>query len=195
VLEGQAFSVLGFRPHTYWTAAVALTGGPEAPTVLERRRIVFAEDHERFVYHQAAEAPASAAALVGEVRAATGARAAREIGRLIEELDRRGAPARIAATAAQAGRTPEAIADILRSHALIHAAEGDFYRDVIADACLKSGLEVRRVAERRLIDLACGVLTVSGPSLKRRLSEMGATLGPPWSEDFRLATLAAWLQL
>jgi hypothetical protein len=24
---------------------------------------------------------------------------------------------------------------------------------------------------------------------------MGVALGPPWSEDYRLATLAAWMQL
>ena len=32
-------------------------------------------------------------------------------------------------------------------------------------------------------------------ALEARLREMGAALGPPWSEDYKLATLAAWLHL
>ena len=55
--RAQTIAVLGFRPHTYWTAVVAVAGEADAPQVIERRRIVFASGDERSVFHQAAEAP------------------------------------------------------------------------------------------------------------------------------------------
>ena len=103
----------------------------------------------------------------------------------------------VAAAVIPAGtaKLPERLEDILRAHARIHAAEGDFYRDVVASGCEAAGLEVHRVVERELPALACDLLGVTPPSLEARLKAMGATLGPPWSEDYKLATLAAWLHL
>jgi hypothetical protein len=188
--------VLGFRPHTYWTAVVALAGDPDEPRVVERRRIVFATGDERLVYHRAAEAqPAEIAALIAEVQSATVANAAREIGDLLADLRQAGLSARIAVTAAATARAPQKLEDILKTHARIHAAEGDFYRDVVASACQVLGLEVRRVAERDLPGLVCTLLHIDQPSLEARLKAMGAALGPPWSEDYRLATQAAWIGL
>ncbi|HEX7759005.1 MAG TPA: hypothetical protein VF459_05860, partial [Caulobacteraceae bacterium] len=64
-------AVLGFRPHTYWTAVVALAGRPRAARVIERRRITFADGDERFIYHQAAEAqPARREPMIEAARAA-----------------------------------------------------------------------------------------------------------------------------
>ena len=47
-------AVLGFRPHTYWTAVVALAGPLAAPRVILRQKMVFAAGEERLAYHQAA---------------------------------------------------------------------------------------------------------------------------------------------
>ena len=190
------FAALGFRPHTYWTAIVALTGRPDAPRVIERRRIEFAAGDEQFVYHQAAEVDlAEAGSLIARVGAATEANAASEIGNLIADLQGDGVSVRIAAVPTGRAKRPEKLEDILRAHSRIHAAEGDFYRDVVAAACGVVGLEVRRVVERDLPARVCGLLRVDGSSLEARLKEMGAVLGPPWSEDYKLATQAAWLCL
>jgi hypothetical protein len=98
-------------------------------------------------------------------------------------------------TAAATAKLPAKLEDIVRVHARMHAAEGDFYRDVVADACEAAGLEVRRVVERELPALVCDLLRIDPAALKARLRTMGAALGPPWSEDYRLASLAAWLGL
>lgn len=189
-------AVLGFRPHTYWTAAVALAGPAEAPRVLVRRRIVFAEGAERSVYHQAAEAPAgSAPALLERVRAATTAKARREIARLVADLAADGVRVRRAVTAAASAKLPARIEDIVASHSRIHTAEGSFYRDVVAAACAAAGLEVVRVEERELLALVCDLLACDRTALASRLQAMGRALGPPWSVDQKLATQAAWLQL
>jgi hypothetical protein len=189
-------AVLGFRPHTYWTAVVALAGPPDAPEVIERRRIAFADGLERFVYHQASELePQAAQALIDQVRAATEAHARRGIGGLIADLQADGVAVRLAVTAAGTAKLPEKLEDILRVHARMHGAEGSFYRDVVAAACAALGLEVHRVVERDLPGLACAALGVDTAALEAKLKTMGAALGPPWGEDYRLATLAAWIQL
>ena len=66
---------------------------------------------------------------------------------------------------------------------------------MVAAACEVLGLEVRRVAERDMPALVCALLRTDRPSLDERLKDMGAALGPPWSEDYRLATQAAWIGL
>ncbi len=191
-----SFAVLGFRPHTYWTAVVALAGDAEAPRVIERRRIVFAVGEERMVYHRAAEADlAEAPSIIARVGVATQANAALEIANLISDLRRDGIAVRRAVSAAATAKLPASLQDILRVHSRMHAAEGDFYREVVAAACRATSLEVCREVERELPALVCDLLRIGPPALKARLADMGATLGPPWSEDYRLATLAAWLHL
>jgi hypothetical protein len=194
--EGPSFAVLGFRPHTYWTSVVALAGDAGEPQVLDRRRIVFAAGDERGVYHHAAEvAPVEAPAWIAKVRAVTEANAAREVGGLIADLQNDGVTVRAAAVSAASAKLPQDLADILRVHSRQHAAEGNFYRDVVAQACAGLGLEVHRVVERELVALAADLLGVSQIAVQARLKAMGAALGPPWSEDYRLATLAALLHL
>jgi len=192
----ESFATLGLRPHTYWTAAVALAGGPRGPRVIERRRIEFAVGAERFAYHRAAEAAAAkAASVIDKARALAQAKAAHAIGNLLAALQGAGVLVRIAVVPLGSAKLPEKLEDILGAHSRIHAAEGAFYRDVVAAACEVRGLEVRRAVERDLPALVGKLLRIDEPSLAARLKQMGAVLGPPWSEDQKLAALAAWLHL
>jgi len=187
--------VLGFRPHTYWTAAVALAGAAADPRVIVRHKIVFAAGPERSVYHHAAEAPeGTAEALIERVRVAVVANATACLGALLDLLKRDGLTARLA-VAPTGGKKLPALAEIFRVHTLQHAAEGEFYRDCVADACTALGLPLHRPVEREIIPLACDKLGLDRPALDARLKDMGAKLGPPWSEDQRLAALGAWLHL
>jgi hypothetical protein len=191
-----ATAVLGLRPHTYWTAAIVLGGEADAPRVVERRRIVFAEGAERMVYHRAGETMlADAPALIADVAAAVEARAAGEVGRLLADMRGAGFDVGVAVTAASVAKLPEALADILSVHSRMHAAEGDFYRDLLANACAGQGLTVCRPVERELAALTADRLGLDQADLATRLTALGAGLGPPWNEDYRLAALAAWLHL
>ena len=194
--ERPATAVLGFRPHTYWTAVVALAGPADAPQVLERRRIVFAEGLQRFVYHQAENMDlGKAQAMIDGVRAATEANTAREVAALLADLQNDGVEVRRAVTAAGTAKLPDGLAEIVAVHARMHAAEGEFYRDVVAQGCRAAGLEVHRVVERDVSALLSGCLHIDAAALEARIRQMGAALGPPWNEDYRLATQAAWGQL
>ena len=194
--DASSLAVLGFRPHTYWTAAVALAGRPDAPQVVTRRRIDFAAGLERFVYHQAEALDlAEGQALIDRVRTAVEANAVREIGRLVADLRRDSVTIRDAVVPSGTAKPPEALADILRVHARMHAAEGNFYRDAVAAACDALGLRVHRVTERDLPSTLGKAVGVDAAALEARLHALGATLGPPWNEDYRLATQAAWIGL
>jgi hypothetical protein len=188
--------VLGFRPHTYWTAAAAVAGKPDAPEVVERRRITFATGDERGVYHRAAEIPAAEApALVAHVRSAVEKNASDAVRAMVADLARSGRSVRAAVVPTGGLKLPERIEDIVRVHARMHAAEGELYRDIVADACAGLGLKLYRVVERELFALASDRIGTSEAALKTRLQAMGAALGPPWSEDQKLATLAALLHV
>jgi hypothetical protein len=189
-------AVLGLRPHTYWTAAAVVAGSAAAPEVLWRERLAFAGPGEKFPYHRAAEAAlAEAPRIIEASRRACVANLARALGGLAERMRGRGVEVRIACTAASTAKLPPALSDILASHSRIQTAEGDFARDAVAAGCEAAGLSVRRVVERELAALTADRLGAGPAELAARLKAMGAQLGPPWSEDYKLATQAAWLQL
>ncbi|MBV8682318.1 MAG: hypothetical protein JO111_05550 [Caulobacteraceae bacterium] len=188
--------LLGFRPHTYWTAVVAVTGGPEQPRVVRRARFDFAEGETRMVYHQAATmAPDAAGRWVETVRTRTREAAGAAVARLLQDLRAEGCAVGAAVVPRGGGRIPERLEEIVRSHSGQHAAEGEFYRDIVADACRDAGLEVTRVVERELLALTADMLGERTETVKARLQAFGLALGPPWSEDQRLAMLAAWVGL
>jgi hypothetical protein len=186
-------AVLGFRPHTYWTAAVALVGAPDAPHVVERRRIDFAAGDERSVYHQAEELGLDEAeALIARVWTGVLANTTRGVGELARDLAARGFTLGVAVAPVGRERKPDTLPDILKSHSRIHAAEGEFYRAIVAQACADLGLEVRREVERDLPGLVCRRFQLDAVAVDTYLRLLRTALGPPWTEDQKLATLAAW---
>lgn len=187
-------AVLGLRPHTYWTAVVVLDGDAEAPRVRRRLPLVFAEGEERNVYHRAAETPA-AAPLVAQVAAATQCRAEAGLAALAADLAAEGATLIEAVVPASAARRADGLAEIVASHTRMHANEGHFYRDVLARACAARRLAVRQPVERELPALLADRLGLTPSGLAGRLQAMGEALGPPWSEDYRLAAQAGWWAL
>ena len=193
---GARTAVLGFRPHTYWTAAVALAGDPAEPEVIERRRIDFASGDERGVYHHVEGMERDdAQAWIDRVWAAVEANCRRGLGALVDDLGRQGVTLGVAVVPIARIRPPDKLEDILKSHSWMHAAEGDFYRGAVAAACTALGLEVRRGIERDFAADVSRLRALPGARVDAHLKSLGATLGPPWTEDQKLATLAAWREL
>jgi hypothetical protein len=164
--------------------------------VVRRARIEFAEGETRLVYHRAAEMTAEAAARwIETVRSRTREAARLALARMAQDLADDGWTVGRAVVPRGGGRIPARLEEIVRSHSLQHAAEGEFYRDVVADACRDLGLEVTRVVERELHALTADLLGEAVGEVESRLRVLGHKLGPPWSEDQRLAMLAAWVGL
>lgn len=186
-------AALGFRAHTGWAAVVAF--GPEWK-VLERRRLVYEPEPTRFIYHHIAETASDGAeALIEKARAQAAEKARREIATLLLELRGNGKHVASAGVPGGNARLPASLAEILAAHSRIHAAEGAFYRDVLATACERVGLCVKRTPERDLWAAASTAVGSGADGLRDRIVEMGKQLGPPWGEDQKLAALAALVAL
>jgi hypothetical protein len=93
------------------------------------------------------------------------------------------------------GRTLPALESVLASHALIHAAEGEMFREALRHAAKRAGISVLEVKEKELSLRAIEVLGIPETKLVHRLGELGRAAGPPWAQDQKLAALAAWIAL
>ncbi len=189
-------AVLGFRPHTGWSALVALAGDPAAPEVVERRRLTLIADNAgRFVYHVALEQPsADPERTLAEARAAALDAARREIGAAIASLAEHGFAASAAAMP-NPKAAPGPLDYVIASHARIHAAEGWFWRSAVAIACDEAGLPITVFEERALPRHAAAALGEDEALIPARVLALGQGLGPPWAEDQRICALAAWMVL
>lgn len=168
---------IGFVCHTGWAVAVAVGEGPR---LLDRRRIELIGGGERFVYHASQELPlAIAERKVSAVRARSERAAIGAIAELVARLNEAGHTPRGCAVVGTPRPPQNELETILKSHALIHSAEGDLYRVAIAAGAAASSLTVTAVAARELDAGAA------------ELQELGRGAGPPWGKDQKLAALAA----
>lgn len=190
---------LGLESHSGWAALVALSGPSKDPAVILRTRLVLADPGDgvsKQPFHAAEEMPfakakAFIAAAIGDARR----RAKKEIGRALDQIALAGLPADSCGLLLSSGRPLPDLQKVLASHALIHAAEGDHFRDALAEAAEARGLRVVRIGRKELPARAEAALGIPGPELKARIASLGKGLGAPWGQDQKLAALAAWTAL
>jgi hypothetical protein len=190
-------AAFGFRPHTGWAAVVAVAGDPRTPTVVHRARLELADgDLPMQPYH--------AAAGLDRDRAATLIRRAEESARrcageglagLASQVESAGHRLVAAGLPVSTAVVPPSLDRILASHMLWHAAEGDLFQQVLADAADHRGLAVYLVPADDLTARARRLFGRGDAELRARLTELGKPLGPPWTRDQKDATLAACLAL
>jgi hypothetical protein len=192
-------ATVGFRAHSGWAAMVAVSVEKGAPTVLARERIELVETFTyrfRQPYHTAEKLPlGEARKFVALVEVEAARLAHRAIHKLQSELERQGIQATSCSLLMASGKTLPNLEKILASHALIHTADGELFREALSSAAKRSGLATVKIRERRLLEIAEQALRTVPAALLRRLGELGRPFGAPWSQDEKFATLAAWLAL
>jgi hypothetical protein len=95
-----------------------------------------------------------------------------------------------------AGRRPlPSLADILASHALIHTAEGEFFRRILRQACEGQGIPVTAIWERDPGDRSQALFGNAAANCSKESPPRGRSLGPPWTQDQKTAGLAASIVL
>jgi hypothetical protein len=206
----RRLAVVGVADHAGWANLVTVgasgdRGGRHAgpPVVVDRRRCTLLDpDLPRQPYH-AAEGLTSgeAEALVARVGTAAreGARSALAV--LVDDVARAGSePDRwtLAALTVRAGGTrslPDTVAGVLASHAAMHAAEGQLYRDALAEAAADMGLDVVVYGRGEELADASTALGTDAGTVAELVAALGRSIGPPWQKEHRHAAAAALAEL
>ncbi len=188
---------IGMRPHSGWAAMVlvdaAAPGSPDG--LIARERVELLEDDvPNQPYHAAKGLDAGeAAAIVGRVEAVAAAVASRWFADVFDSARASSREIVAVGVAATTPSIPRDVGAVLKSHALMHAAEGWLYTAALLEAAIAHGVTCLVVPPKQLADRATPVLGSSPEALAGVLAAMGREAGPPWRIDQRDATLAAWL--
>jgi hypothetical protein len=190
---------IGCRAHSGWAALVAIGGSPGSPEVVLRRRIVNADPEipgSKQPFHAAEplEFP-EAKEFINGCFDSTRLLSRHAFESVIDELRRKNYQTVACGVVLGSGRPLPALDAILKSHALIHTAEGEFYRNALVEAGEHCGLAVRGVKERELFERGATQLGLSISQVERCVVELGRPIGPPWTQDQKYAALVAWLAL
>jgi hypothetical protein len=192
-------AAIGFRVHSGWAAAVAVSLEQGGPVVLARERVHLVETFTyefRQPFHTAEKMPfEKAGKFIARVRTEAWQLAYQAIHGLQSDLEKQGYKLTRCGLLLASGRPLPELSKILASHALIHTADGELFREAILHGCNRCGLKTEGIRERELLERAGQTLRAKPPELIRRVTELGKPFGSPWSQDEKFATLAAWLAL
>jgi hypothetical protein len=191
-------AAIAFSTHSGWAAMVVLGAGDNSTdlSVLTRARIALIDERDRDSkqpYHAVEFVCAEEAAgrLQGYLEVAT-ALADAALGTQCEVLKQRGYAVKSVGILDSSGRKAASLTSILASHALIHGAEGDHFRNALCTAADARGLSVFRVQARTLEDHAVSQLRLPLKRMLDTVNELGRQVGPPWGADQKRAALLAW---
>lgn len=191
-------AAIGVREHSAWAATVILTGPPNAPRVVARERIEFADPKlPAQAFHAAVDLDGLAAAerLVRKCEASATKHATDALRRVLDAAKLAGHPVVAAAVPVGARPLPTDLAKILASHSLLHAAEGELARTALASAATTCGLVPRGFTWNDVHAQLADALGITEDAARTRVTALGSGLGPPWREDQRFAAAGAWLAL
>jgi hypothetical protein len=192
-------AALGFRAHSGWTSLVAIALEDGAPMVLLRQRPQLVKTFTfefRQPYHTAEKVPRSEArGVISRIEAEARGLAYHAIRSVQKRLLTEGYEVQYGGLLLASCRPLPSLAQILESHALIHTADGELFRNVLLHACKRCGIEIFTAKERELMDRCAEELGHQPDEIKRRLADLGIGLGPPWTQDEKLASLIAWISL
>ncbi len=188
-------AALGVRMHSGWGVLVAVSGDANSVEVMDRRRVVTTDPSTPGAnqpYHHAARLglPESERYLAN-CAAASERLALAAVGEVVRELDERHYRIVGCAVLLASGRPLPSLSKILASHALIHTAEGEFFRNAVRKACERLKLSVTAIRERELDERAKTAFGNAASPVQRRISSLGSSIGPPWTKDHKTAALAA----
>jgi hypothetical protein len=172
--------VIGVVTRTGSAVLLALSGSADAPRYAARREIgLVSAALPAQPYHAAAELDLAAAEeMISQVEQAAEDAAVAGLGAVAGRLSD-GAAVLGVAVAVKAVSLPGSLADILRSHAWMHAAEGVLYREAVLAAARRCGWPAHAAEMSAL------------PAAEPRLAAIGLAAGRPWRRIEKDAARAA----
>lgn len=192
-------AAIGVSVHSGWGAVVAIAGERGVEEVLLRRRMVIIDSKiagSAQPYHYVEEKEIHAAEK-HLARCASESRclAFDALARLSAELRELGFMPKSAAILLSSARPLPNLEEILASHALIHTAEGEFFRQAFRAAFERLKIPVTGIRARDLDNSAVEAFGKAASAIQKRIDEMGRDLGAPWTKDEKTAALAAVIVL
>jgi len=192
-------AALGFRLHTGWAALVAIAGVPGKFQVLLRRRIELlprGDSVPRFVYHKAAELPPSEAVeLVSRAEVASEESARTAVKEVLEHLGSLAVTVKAVGIPCSSRPVPTDVSAVLRSHPMIHTAEGFLFQRAVRSACEVCGLAVISAREREVWRNASTSWSLKEEEMRQQIDGLRKSVGAPWGTDQKTATAFALLAL
>jgi hypothetical protein len=192
-------AALGFRAHSGWTALVAISLDEGSPRILLRERPHLVETFTykfRQPYHTAEKMPPGNARAFILCAQAEARRLAYKVVQSVQtDLQKQGYEVSLCGLLLASGKPLPSLVQILASHALIHTADGELFREALLHAAKRCGVEALAVKESELLEMASHTLGKLSHELPRCLADLGSSLGPPWTQDEKFAALVAWLSL
>lgn len=192
-------AAIGVRMHSGWGALVAVSNSDGRVEILERRRVAMTIPgtpgaNQPYHFAENLELP-EAENFLGNCFATSRRLALAAVRNVLGEL--RGRQYRLVGSAMllASGRPLPPLPKILASHALIHAAEGEFFREAFSKACEDLDLSVTGFRERNLEECVQTTFGKAATRMWQQISTLGRTLGPPWTTDQKTAALAALVVL
>src|SRR5689334_22862619 len=190
---------MGFRVHSGWAAVVAVCVEKGAPVVLERKRAHLVKTFTytfRQPYHTAEKMQLpEARKFIAQVEKEAKQLAVRVIHGMQSEFEKLDIKLTRGSLLLASGRPLPSLENTLASHALIHTADGELFREALSWGAKRCGLEMMGIKERMLLECAQQSLRMQPAVLLRHITELGKPFGSPWSQDEKFATLVAWLVL
>jgi len=192
-------AAVGLRAHSGWAALVVVAGDGASVEVVDRRRVEMADPRRplsKRPYHEAEDLPlAEATSLIDRNSRDASAMAGRALKDVMTGLREKGYRPVGSALLLASGRPQPKLEAILASHALIHAADGEHFRVALREASQSCGLAVTGIREAELLERAQRVLEQPAARLQATVTSLSRALGPPWTQDQKMAALAAWVVL
>lgn len=192
-------AAVGFRAHSGWTALVAVAVEDGRPQVLWRARphLVQTFTYEfRQPYHTAERATIDEAReIISRARSEAARLVRKAIGEVQSRLDAIEFELSCCGLLLASSRPLPGLEKILTSHSLIHSADGELFRDALLEASGECDLETYAVREKELVETASREFAMRPDRILSLVASLGSALGPPWTQDEKLAALVAWLAL
>ena len=192
-------AAVGFRVHSGWSALVTVSLENNVPRVVNRERVHLVETFIykfRQPYHTAERMPLEKARAFVDASLAEAKRLACSALRSTQkELEKKGYELERGALLLGSGRALPGLESIFLSHALIHTADGEHFREALRHACADCGVEIACIKDRELLEHGVKTLRTKREKLLRRLTELGSGFGSPWTQDEKYAALGAWIVL
>jgi hypothetical protein len=196
---GMKAAAIGVSVHSGWGSVVAMAGGKGTEEVLLRRRLVIIDPNINGAaqpYHYVETKEIRAAEKHLRKCAASSIRLAFEaLTSIVSDLRERGFVLVSALILLSSARPLPDLEEILGSHTLIHTAEGEFFRQAFRGAFERLKIPVTGIRTRDLDHCALKAFGNAAPGVQKRINGMGRSIGPPWTQDEKMASLAAAIML